>query len=281
MPVHALANDNLLLRQPSVFSDELGNPLSDGTLLLLALARAVVIKEVAEPLRQGSREEQQQVLKGNTIALPQADCRVLATPKLPAELQLWRPWLQQHLSVVFCGSDATDIGRYPKLEVNWKCYVAAVRFLVAHNPDYANVEVDEAAAQVMFGDLGIPAVIKELITGIDAEEGFVQPTGAAVEARQLEVLCVFFAAPNQTRKIDIPIPCYRTNGKDIPRRHDKRLTGENRGGVGRGKDGGDGARCLCCGASSCNGWKPPGFGTEFGGPSGQSGPKIDSSHRQC
>ena len=183
MPVFALANDNLLLRQPCVFSDEFGNPLSDGTLLLLALARAVVVKEVAEPLRQGAREEQQQVLKGNTIALPQADCRVLATEKLPADLSILRPFLRDHLAVVFCGKDVSQVNRYPKLEVNWRRYVEAVRFLVAHNPDYANVQVDEEAAKVMFGDLGIPAVIKELITGLDVDEGFTEPSGAAVEAR--------------------------------------------------------------------------------------------------
>ena len=79
MPRMALANDNLMLKEPCVFHDESGNPLSDATLLLLALARAVVVKEVAEPLRQVPAAEQQQVLKGNTIALPQADCRVLTT----------------------------------------------------------------------------------------------------------------------------------------------------------------------------------------------------------
>lgn len=75
----ALAKDNLMLREPCVFHDGSGNPLSDATLLLLALARAVVVKEVPEPLRQVPAAEQQQVLKGNTIALSQADCRVLAT----------------------------------------------------------------------------------------------------------------------------------------------------------------------------------------------------------
>ena len=79
MPRMALAKDNLMLREPCVFHDGSGNPLSDATLLLLALARAVVVKEVPEPLRQVPAAEQQQVFKGNTIALSQADCRVLAT----------------------------------------------------------------------------------------------------------------------------------------------------------------------------------------------------------
>ena len=76
MPRMALANDNLMLREPSVFHD-----LSDATLLLLALARAVVVKEVAEPLRQVPQAEQQQVLKGNTIALPQARLPCLSHKK--------------------------------------------------------------------------------------------------------------------------------------------------------------------------------------------------------
>jgi hypothetical protein len=120
MPAMALANDNLLLRSPCVFRDDTGNPLSDATLLLLALARAVVTKEVAEPTRQVPQEEQQQVLKGNTIAIPQADCRVLATKKLPADLDILRPFLREHLAVVFCGKDITEKDRFPKLEVNWK-----------------------------------------------------------------------------------------------------------------------------------------------------------------
>ena len=148
--------------------------------MLLALARAIVIKEVAEPMRQGCRDEQQQVLKGNTIALPQADCRVLATEKLPADMDVLRPFLRDHLAVVFCGQELEAADRFPKLEVHWKKYVEAVRFLVAHNPEYEKVEVDEEAAKVMFGSSGIPKIIQELITRIDADETFAQPTGAAV-----------------------------------------------------------------------------------------------------
>ena len=176
MPRMALANDNLMLREPSVFHD-----LSDATLLLLALARAVVVKEVAEPLRQVPQAEQQQVLKGNTIALPQADCRVLATKKLPAEHGILCPFLRDHLAVVFCGKDVRELGRFPKLEVNWHQYVRAVHFLKAHNPEYEQVDLDEEAAKLMFQDCGIPDVIKELITAIDVDEGFAQPHGAAAE----------------------------------------------------------------------------------------------------
>ena len=188
MPAMALANDNLLLRSPCVFRDGTGNPLSDATLLLLALARAVVTKEVAEPTRQVPQEEQQQVLKGNTLARPQADCRVLATEKLPPDLDILRPFLREHLAVVFCGKDITEKDRFPKLEVNWKYYVEAVRFLMAHNPEYAKVDLDEEAAKRMFEECGIPAVIKELITPLDVDETFVQPEGAAVDLKLLKSL---------------------------------------------------------------------------------------------
>lgn len=182
MPAMALANDNLMLRPPCVFQDDMGQPLSDATLLLLALARAVVIKEVAEPLRQVPGDERQKVLKGNAIALPQADCRVLATQKLPGELNVLRPFLRENLAVVFCGKDLSEADRFPKLEVDWKKYVDAARFLIAHNPHYEHVEVDEEAAKAMFGGCGIPSIIKELITVLNVEEEFRQPEGAAVDA---------------------------------------------------------------------------------------------------
>lgn len=182
MPPCALANNNLMLRPPGVFQDERGNPLSDATLLLLALARAVVIKEVAEPLREVAREEQQEVLKGNTIALPQADCRVLVTQKLPASEEILRPFLQEHLAVVFCGKDVSEASSFPKLEVDWEKYSRAVRFLIAHNPEYEKVELDEEAAKIMFQGCGIPNVIRELITKLNVDSGFVQPEGAAAEA---------------------------------------------------------------------------------------------------
>ena len=42
------------------------------------------------------------------------------------------------------------------------------------------IEVDEAAAKVLFEDSGLPGVIKELVTFVQADDIFQQPTGAAV-----------------------------------------------------------------------------------------------------
>ena len=48
MPARALADHNWMGMQPAAFQQAGGSPLSDATLLPLARARAVVIKEVAE-----------------------------------------------------------------------------------------------------------------------------------------------------------------------------------------------------------------------------------------
>ena len=47
--------------------------------------------------------------------------------------------------------------------------LAAARLLTAHNPEYQT-----------FDDSGIPGVIKELVTFVQADDTFQQPTGAAV-----------------------------------------------------------------------------------------------------
>jgi hypothetical protein len=59
---------------------------------------------------------------------------------------------------------------------------------MAHNPEYAKVDLDEEAAKKMFEECGIPAVIKELITTLHVDETFVQPEGAAVDLKLLKSL---------------------------------------------------------------------------------------------
>lgn len=75
-----------------------------------------------------------------------------------------------------------EASSFPKLEVDWEKYSRAVRFLIAHNPEYEKVELDEEAAKIMFQGCGIPNVIRELITKLNVDSGFVQPGGAAAEA---------------------------------------------------------------------------------------------------
>ena len=48
MPVYALANDNLMLREPFAFRDSSGKRLSPATFMMLSLARMVVKKIIAE-----------------------------------------------------------------------------------------------------------------------------------------------------------------------------------------------------------------------------------------
>ena len=109
LPRYALANDNLMPQRPCVFLGANGDLLTEATWLLLAQARAVVIKEVAEPHKPACREEQQKVLKGNTICLPQPNCTVLSSRVLPAPKDVLQSFLREHLSVVFCGQDISAL----------------------------------------------------------------------------------------------------------------------------------------------------------------------------
>ena len=196
LPPCALANDNLMLAMPNPLCGQKGDALSEATLMLLALARSVVLKEVAQPGKAAAAGEQHEVLKGNTVALPQADCRTLATTQLPAPLAVLQPFLQEHLAVVFCGPNAEDMSRYPKLQVNCDQYVQAARFLTAHNPEYTSLEVNADLAQDLFASAGIPKVIQDLITCIQVDECFATPKGAEVVPRLLSLPMLLPHEPN-------------------------------------------------------------------------------------
>ena len=84
LPKWALANDNLMLREPQAFRSH-GKRLSAMTFAMLALARMVVRKIIAEPYTNSHPSLKQKGLRSNTIAFPQARCRELITQALPAE----------------------------------------------------------------------------------------------------------------------------------------------------------------------------------------------------
>ena len=82
MPMYALANDNWIGRMPFPLALG-GEPLPGMELESLACGRVCVKKVIAEPERQGPRDERQGGLRGNSIAFPQATAHVCDSNELP------------------------------------------------------------------------------------------------------------------------------------------------------------------------------------------------------
>ena len=108
LPKCALANDNLMLREPSVFRTE-GKRLSTIPIAMLSLARMVVRKIIAEPYKKNDPSFKQKGLRSNTIAFPQARCRELITQALPAEPSVAAEYFADTISIALTGADPSDL----------------------------------------------------------------------------------------------------------------------------------------------------------------------------
>ena len=179
LPWCALANDFLMLREPSVFRTDTGAVLSDATLLFLSLARPFVKKVIAEKHKEGDQKERHQSFVGNTISFPQADTGSLLTSTLPAAHDTFSEYLVSKISVVFCGASLPKPLRFPPLEIKKAEFLAAARFLIAHNAAYEHVVLDTKAADQVFND-AVPDILRSLIQVLpDDSEPLPQQAGAA------------------------------------------------------------------------------------------------------
>ena len=149
MPKYALANDNLMPRESRAWRTN-GRRLSPLAVQMLSLARASVRKVIAEPNKPKPQEEKQKGFRSNTIAFPQAVCKQLITSSLPASASSMGEYLQDTLSVVLCGVDPQDLQHAKEFQVCKSDYEKAVRFLIAHCPQYSKLNFDEAAASTEF-----------------------------------------------------------------------------------------------------------------------------------
>ena len=84
MPRYALANDNLMLREPFAFRQR-GAKVSKATFMMVSLARMVVKQIIAEKDKKADPLTKQKGLRSNTICFPQAKARAFITEALPAE----------------------------------------------------------------------------------------------------------------------------------------------------------------------------------------------------
>ena len=145
MPRYAMANDNLMLREPFVFRQN-GKKLSPMSFAMLALARMVVTKLIAEKDKKADPATKQKGLRCNTICLPQARARELITEALPAEPKASAEFFADTISIALVGCDPQDLDRAQFAEVPREAYKTAVRFCVAHPEAYVNLHIDEDEA---------------------------------------------------------------------------------------------------------------------------------------
>ena len=102
---YALANSLWIGRAPLVFRSN-GKKLSPMTFLLLSLGRAVVQKIIAEKDKPGRREENW--MRSNTVAFPQAKIRELVSSELPASSAETHRFLSDTISIALVGCDPED-----------------------------------------------------------------------------------------------------------------------------------------------------------------------------
>ena len=145
LPRYALANDNLMLREPFVFRRH-GEKLSPMTFAMLALARMVVTKIIAEKDRKADPATKQKGLRCNTICFPQARARELITESLPAEPAASVEFFADTISIALAGCNPEDLDKARWAEVPREAYMTAVRFCVAHSEAYEKIQIDEAEA---------------------------------------------------------------------------------------------------------------------------------------
>ena len=154
MPTYALANDNLMLREPMAFRRPDCARLSPVTFCMLALARMVVQKIIAEKDRKADPLTKQKGLRGNTICFPQAVVKELVTSQLPADSETSRQFFSDSLCIVLAGCDPEDLDKATWAEVPRDAYVSAVRFLIAHSSAYHSLTLNEEDAFKRLAECG-------------------------------------------------------------------------------------------------------------------------------
>ena len=148
LPKWALANDILMLREPRAFRSH-GKRLSSMTFTMLALARMIVRKIIAEPYKKRNPSFKPKGLRSNTIAFPEARCRELITQALPAEPSVAAEYLADTISIALAGASPEDLEHAKWAQVPREAYMTAVRFCIAHSEAYADLNKDEVGSEVV------------------------------------------------------------------------------------------------------------------------------------
>eukprot|EP00913_Durusdinium_trenchii_P024108 g22641.t1 len=142
MPSRALANDNVHVPLPSDLRD-----LTPAEILFISRG-FTLCRLITLPCR-GPPQARQQALLGNVISFPQNSATLV--PFLPRSLAT----VAEHVTVFFPADDAASLRHAPEFVVRRARVHAAILWLQAHNPFYADVLVDDAALAALPED-GIP-----------------------------------------------------------------------------------------------------------------------------
>ena len=121
---------------------------------MLALARTVVQKIVAEKDRRADPFTKQKGIRGNTICFPQAVVKELVTSQLPADSETSRQFFSDSLCIVLAGCNPEDLDKATWAEVPRDAYVSAVRFLIAHSSAYHSLTLNEDDAVKRLAECG-------------------------------------------------------------------------------------------------------------------------------
>ena len=180
MPAYALANDNLMLREPHAFRVH-GHRLSPVTFTILSLARMVARKIIAEQETRAPSHSKQKGLLSNTIVFQQSRCRELVVEALPEEPRHAADFLANMISIALAGAEPEDLEKAEWAQVPRDAYLTAARFCVAHSRVYEHLSIDEESAKSHFQSL-VPSVIKAQAVKIDEANGRCCPLSGPADA---------------------------------------------------------------------------------------------------
>ena len=136
LPPQALANGNLCLPLPPELLD-----LTLGEQLFLA--RGHTVQRLHTLPAQSAPEARQQGLRGNVISFPQSSAEVFS--RLPPDPAL----AADFLTVIFPDASLANLSGCPEYTIRREKVFRALLWLRAHNPYYADIDIDQAALDAL------------------------------------------------------------------------------------------------------------------------------------
>ena len=165
MPMYALANDNWIGRMPFPLAPG-GEPLHEMELKSLARGRMCVKKVIAEPGRQGPRDERQGGLRSNSIAFPQATAHVCGSNEPLPPKDAAAAFMRETLIIALAGADVEDLHKAKWAEVRRTPYVDAAEFFTRHDQFYhgsVTVNHDRASTDLQESGSTTEAVLQQAV----------------------------------------------------------------------------------------------------------------------
>ena len=156
-----------------------GEPLHEMEFKSLARGRMCAKKVIAEPERQGPRDERPGGLRSNSIAFPQATAHVSGSNELPPPKDAAAAFMRETVIIALAGADVEDLHKAKWAEVRRTPYVDAAEFFTRHDQFYhGSVTVNHDRASTDLQESGSTSLRNHLSGYTDA----------------LPALCLFFVS---------------------------------------------------------------------------------------